>query len=98
MPSKLAHLAQLTCNDTEWKSVHLMCTRSSAGGNRRSIPSVKSCNNLFYIVCGGCTWRLLPYDFQPRQIVYRVFGGWRQGETWQVMHDLIRGSMGIIDG
>ena len=33
----------------------------------------KILNAVFYIVCGGCAWRLLPHDFPPWKTVYHYF-------------------------
>jgi putative transposase len=32
---------------------------------------------VFYVVRGGCTWRLLPHDFPPWKSVYHYFRLWR---------------------
>lgn len=30
-------------------------------------------NAIFYILRGGCAWRLLPHEFPPRRTVYDYF-------------------------
>src|SRR5215204_7045239 len=43
-------------------------------------------NAIFYIVRGGCAWRLLPHDFPPWSTVYHYFRAWRLDSTWERMH------------
>jgi putative transposase len=38
---------------------------------------------VFYIVCGGCAWRLLPHDFPPWKTAYHYFRLWRLNGTWE---------------
>jgi putative transposase len=40
----------------------------------------------FYVVRGGCAWRLLPNDFPPWKTVYHYFRFWRSDGTWERMH------------
>ena len=43
-------------------------------------------NAIFYVVRGGCAWRLLPHDFPPWKTVYHYFRFWRLNGTWERMH------------
>jgi putative transposase len=47
-------------------------------------------NAIFYIVRGGCAWRLLPHDFPPWKTVYHYFRSWRLDGTWERMHSALR--------
>ena len=42
---------------------------------------------VFYVVRGGCTWRLLPHDFPPWKTVYHYFRLWRIDGTWERLHE-----------
>jgi putative transposase len=42
---------------------------------------------VFYVVRGGCTWRLLPHDFPPWKTVYHYFRAWRIDGTWERLHE-----------
>ena len=42
---------------------------------------------VFYVVRGGCAWRLLPHDFPPRKTVYHCFRAWRIDGTWRRLHE-----------
>jgi putative transposase len=45
---------------------------------------------VFYVVRGGCAWRLLPHDYPPWKTVYHYFRSWRLDGTWQRMHSALR--------
>ena len=45
---------------------------------------------VFYIVRGGCAWRLLPHDFPPWRTVYHYFRIWRIDGTWERINAAIR--------
>jgi len=47
-------------------------------------------NAIFYVVRGGCAWRLLPNDFPPWKTVYHYFRSWRLDGTWERMHSALR--------
>ena len=47
-------------------------------------------NAIFYVVRGGCPWRLLPNDFPPWKSVYHYFRSWRLDGTWERMHSALR--------
>ena len=68
------------------------------GGRPEKYPKREILNGIFYILRGGCAWRLLPHDFPPWQIVYQYFWRWQQDGTWQVMHDRLRGDVRVAAG
>jgi putative transposase len=45
---------------------------------------------VFYVVRGGCAWRLLPHDFPPWKTVYHYFRKWRVDGTWERLNAAIR--------
>jgi putative transposase len=68
------------------------------GGRPETYTKREILDAIFYILRGGCAWRLLPHDFPPWQIVYQYFWRWRQDSTWQHMHDLLRGDVPVAAG
>src|SRR5215213_8232305 len=46
--------------------------------------------HLFYVLRGGCAWRLLPHDFLPWQTAYHYFRAWRMDGTWERIHATLR--------
>ena len=46
----------------------------------------------FYVVRGGCAWRLLPHDFFPpwKTLYHYYFRAWRIDGTWRRLHEALR--------
>src|SRR5262244_2863616 len=59
--------------DHEWALIEPYVPTAKGGGRPEHYPKREILNGIFYIVRGGCAWRLLPHDFPPWQIVYHYF-------------------------
>lgn len=73
-------------NDIEWKTIEQYLPEPKAkgpGGCPRKHTRRTILNGIFYIVRGGCAWRLLPADFPPWQTLYHYFRLWRKAGVWQ---------------
>jgi putative transposase len=64
-------------SDKEWDLIKHLVPNAKPGGRPEKYPKRKIVNGIFYVVRGGCAWRLLPHDIPP----------------WQVMNDLLRGDV-----
>ena len=84
--------------DKDWALIAPYVPAAKAGGRPEKYPKREILDAIFYIVRGGCAWRLLPHDFPPWQIVYQYFWRWRNDGTWQLMHDLLRGDVRVAAG
>jgi putative transposase len=84
--------------DHEWALLEPYVPTTKRGGRPEQYPKREILNGIFYIVRGGCAWRLLPHDFPPWQIVYHYFWIWRQDGSWALMHDLLRGDVRVATG
>jgi putative transposase len=85
-------------SDKEWNLIKHLVPTAKPGGRPETYPKREILNGMFYIVRGGCAWRLMPHDLPPWQIVYQYFWRWRQDGTWQRMHDLLRGDVRVAAG
>ena len=84
--------------DKEWALLAPYVPAAKPGGRAEKDPKRDILDAIFYILRGGCAWRLLPHDFPPWQIVYQYFWRWRNDGTWQLMHDLLRGDVRVAAG
>jgi transposase len=82
-------------SDKEWDLIKPLVPAAKPGGRPEKYPKREILNGIFYIVRGGCAWRLMPHDLPPWQIVYQYFWRWRRDGTWQRMHDLLRGDVRV---
>jgi putative transposase len=55
--------------DDEWALIEPYVPRAKPGGRPEKYPTREILNGMFYIVRGGCAWRLLPHDFPPWEVV-----------------------------
>jgi transposase len=62
----------------------------SSGGRPRKTDVRDVLDAIFYILRTGCQWRYLPRDFPPKSTVWRYFDQWRNDETLDTIHDLLR--------
>jgi len=46
-------------------------------------------NGIFYVLRGGCQWRLLPREYGPWSTTYAYFRAWRRDGTWKQIHDAL---------
>ena len=84
--------------DKEWALIAPYVPAAKPGGRPEKYPKREILDAIFYILRGGCAWRLLPHDFPPWQIVYQYFWRWRNDGTWQLMHDMLRGDVRVAAG
>jgi transposase len=85
-------------SDHEWELLQPYVPEPKRGGRPAKYPKREILNGIFYILRGGCAWRLLPHDFPPWQIVSHYFWIWQQDGTWQRLHDLLRGDVRVAAG
>ena len=95
--------------EAEWTLLAPLIPVAKPGGRPRTTDMREVVNAIFYMLRGGCPWRMLPTDFPPHQTVYHYFRTWRRAGVWEQMHDTLRGdrreasgrmrepSAGIID-
>jgi putative transposase len=84
--------------DTEWTVLTPLIPAAKPGGRPRTTDMREVINAIFYMLRGGCQWRLLPTDFPPYQTVYHYFRTWRRAGVWERMHDTLRGDLREASG
>ena len=81
---------QTDLSDAEWSCLEPHLPAPKAIGRPRMHTTREIINAIFYVVRGGCAWRLLPNDFPPWKTVYHYFRFWRLDGTWERMHAALR--------
>lgn len=76
--------------DGEWALITPLIPAAKPGGRPRTTDLREVVNALFYLLRGGCTWRLLPHDFPVWQTVYDYFRTWRKAGGWERIHPGLR--------
>ncbi len=69
--------------DAEWDCLTPHLPATSPRGRPREHPVREVLDTIFYVVRGGCAWRMPPHDFPPWGTVYYWFWRWRLYGLWQ---------------
>ena len=88
MPARRAYATDLS--DDEWRILEPLVPKAKPGGRPRAYETRELLNAIFYVLRGGCAWRLLPHDFLPWQTAYHYFRAWRMDGTWEQIHTSLR--------
>ena len=76
--------------EAEWTLLAPLIPVAKPGGRPRTTDMREVVNAIFYVLQGGCQWRMLPKEFPPHQTVYHHFRTWRCAGVWERMHDTRR--------
>ncbi len=90
LPSMMRRAYQTDLSDAEWACIEPYLPTPRAPGRPRVHTLREILDAVFYVVRGGCTWRLLPHDFPPWKTVYHYFRAWRIDGTWERLHEALR--------
>lgn len=86
-------------SDDEWKILELLVPDAKPGGRPRAHETRELLNAIFYVLRGGCAWRLLPHGFfMPWQTAYHYFRAWRMDGTWEQIHATLRERLRRLTG
>jgi putative transposase len=77
-------------NDTQWSKIRPYLPAEAKTGRPREHGWRIILNSIFYILQGGCAWRMLPKEMPPWKTVYHYFRLWRKDGTWERINRLLR--------
>ena len=77
--------------DAQWALVAAAMPPATHGrtGRPRKYALREVWNAVFYLTRNGCSWRALPHDFPPWDVVWDHFRRWRDAGTLAHVHDLL---------
>jgi putative transposase len=84
---------QTDLSDEEWEVLEPHLPVPRAPGRPRLHPLREILDAVFYVVRGGCAWRLLPHDLERRggpSTTTSYFRAWRIDGTWERLHEALR--------
>src|SRR5215212_1105572 len=62
-------------SDEGWAILQPLVPEAKPGGRPRAHHTRESLDAIFYVLRGGCAWRLLPHGFPPWQTAYPTTSG-----------------------
>jgi putative transposase len=89
MPGMMRRAYQSDLSDAEWAMIepHLPVPKAPGRPKLHSLREILDA--VFYVVRGGCAWRLLPHHFPPWKTVYHYFRIWRMDGTWERLREAL---------
>jgi putative transposase len=84
--------------DEEWKLLEPLLPPPKHTGRKRKYELREIANAIFYLLRGGGTWRMMPRDLPPWQVVYWHFAQWRGSGVWQNANDTLRTQLRVHMG
>ena len=49
-------------SDAQWALLEPLMPKAKQSGRPRRVELRQIINRIFYILCGGCTWHMMPHD------------------------------------
>lgn len=95
-PSRPAYATDLS--DAEWALIAPLLEQPYRTGRRPQWSRREILNGIFYIVRGGCAWRLMPHDLPPWKTVYHWFRRWRRDGTWERINQFLNREVRVQAG
>lgn len=94
--NRKAYNSDLT--DAEWALLSPFIPPAQPGGRPRTTDMREVVNAIFYILRGGCAWRLLPHEFPKWKTVYHYQRDWRRAGLWEQIHSVLRERLRAMAG
>jgi len=76
--------------DSEWEQVREIFDPPNRAGRPPKYPRRHVLDACIYVLRSGCSWRMLPKDFPPWDLVYRTFRRWLARGLFEQMYDELR--------
>ena len=84
--------------DEQWGLIEPLIPPAKPGGRPRGVDMRAVIDAILYLDRTGCQWRALPRDFPAWATVAYHFYAFRDGGTWQAIHDALRQRVRVAAG
>jgi transposase len=91
MSERCAYPSDLS--DAEWERLVPLLPPVRRDVRPRKYEQREILNGIFYVLRGGCVWRMMPHDLPPWGSAYQAFRNWKLDGTWNLLHDQLRGDV-----
>jgi putative transposase len=85
-------------SDAQWEELAPLLPPAKPGGHPRTVDLREVINGILYVLCRGCSWRMLPHDFPPWGTVWWYCRQWRLAGTWERMEAVRHGKVREAEG
>jgi transposase len=85
-------------SDAEWELVAPYLTLMTEDAPQREYPLREVFNGLRWMVRSGATWRMIPNDLPPWNVVYQQMQRWIKAQVFEVIANDLRAVLRIAEG
>ena len=85
-------------SDAEWALVAPYLTLMTDEAPQREYPLREVFNGLRWMVRSGATWRMMPNDLPPWNVVYQQMQRWIKAQVFESLASDLRAVLRIVDG
>jgi transposase len=89
---------QSDVSDAEWELVAPYLTLMTEDAPQREYPLREVFNGLRWMVRSGATWRMMPNDLPPWNVVYQQMQRWIKAQVFEVIANDLRAVLRIAEG
>ena len=89
---------QSDVSDVEWELVAPYLTLMTEDAPQREYPLREVFNGLRWMVRSGATWRMMPNDLPPWNVVYQQMQRWIKAQVFEVIANDLRAVLRIAEG
>jgi putative transposase len=83
-------------SDAEWALLAPFIRPAQPGGRPRTTEMREVLDAIFYLLRGGCAWRLLPHEFPKWKTVYHYQRAWRKAGLWEHIHSVLHERLRVL--
>lgn len=85
-------------SDAEWELVAPYLTLMTENAPQREYPLREVFNGLRWMVRSGATWRMMPNDLPPWNVVYQQMQRWIKAQVFEAIANDLRAVLRIAEG
>ena len=85
-------------SDAEWELVAPYLTLMTEDAPQREYPLREVFNGLRWMVRSGATWRMMPNDLPPWNVVYQQMQRWIKAQVFEAIANDLRAVLRIAEG
>jgi transposase len=76
--------------DNQWALLEPLIPQASTEGRPAILERREIVNGILYVLCSGCSWRMVPHDLPNWNTLYSYFRDWKHDGTWERVQTRLR--------
>jgi putative transposase len=76
--------------DTQWALLEPLIPQASTEGRPAFLERREIVNGILYVLCSGCSWRMVPHDLPNWNTLCSYFRDWKHDGIWEYIQTSLR--------